>query len=298
MQLIFIVLSLLIIQSECLGCMWLEGTLLSGIHLRTEGKHINFDNIDSIYAQKKIQYTNALQSDNKINRAVGLTVAENYSEAITLLQRLHDTSSSYTIQANLGTIYELAGDYQNAKKYINMSVKTNPESHYGSEWIHQSILNHKINQPNEEFILSKQRFHNDGEPDFSDLNFENVHKKIDHLYYQLEERMFFVKPKDKYVASLLFDLAHYVAYATIVEDAIKILELSKTYGYHKEELINDRLDYFHSILTNSTKIVISTDEYYITTRHIKYGIIAFAITVLTLIILIKFRRRTKKRAAI
>ena len=50
----------------------------------------------------------------------------------------------YVIIANLGTAYELDGQLQNALKHIQKGYEINPESHYGSEWIHIKILEAKI----------------------------------------------------------------------------------------------------------------------------------------------------------
>lgn len=58
------------------------------------------------------------------------------------LQKEHP--EEYVIIANLGTAYELDGQLQNALKFIKKGYEINPESHYGSEWIHIKILEAKI----------------------------------------------------------------------------------------------------------------------------------------------------------
>ena len=66
-------------------------------------------------------------------------------EAIELLEELEKKSpGQYAVAANLGTAYELNGDNRKALEWIKKGVERNPESHFGTEWLHVKILEAKI----------------------------------------------------------------------------------------------------------------------------------------------------------
>jgi hypothetical protein len=60
------------------------------------------------------------------------------------------------------------------------------------------------------------------------------------LYYQLNERISFVKPKEKIVAQLLFDLGNVSFLLENYKDALAIYKQAKRYGY-KDKLIVQRI---------------------------------------------------------
>lgn len=64
------------------------------------------------------------------------------------------------------------------------------------------------------------------------------------VYYQVNERMSFIKPKDKIISVLLFELGNMVRIIGEKENAIRIYNLSKQYGF-QDELINSRLIFYH-----------------------------------------------------
>jgi hypothetical protein len=59
------------------------------------------------------------------------------------------------------------------------------------------------------------------------------------LYYQLNERVSFVKPKDKIVAQLLFDLGNISYLMREKEEAAETYKLAKEYGFNKPVLKKD-----------------------------------------------------------
>lgn len=56
----------------------------------------------------------------------------------------------------------------------------------------------------------------------------------DALYYQLQERMSFIKPTDSIVAMLLFELGNVCAITNDVTLSLRIYDQAKEYGYQSE----------------------------------------------------------------
>ena len=129
----------------------------------------------------------------------------------------------YQTASNLGTAFELTGENEKALDWIRKGIERNPKSHHSSEWIHVRILQTKIaaakspSWVNNDSLLGLNfdsstkpiqpttlPTGNSGEP----LTLEQVEAG---LRYQLHERLQFVQPVDRIVASLLFDLGNIIA---------------------------------------------------------------------------------------
>lgn len=139
-----------------------------------------------------------------------LIILGKYREAIDLYKKIEKLEPGrYSTASNLGTAYELSGDNTKALHWIRRAVQINHDSHYGSEWIHINILKAKLkgNQYITSTFLIGQDFGNHKIP-FSKLSGKELFLLKKQLYYQLNERISFVEPKDKIVAVLLFDLAN------------------------------------------------------------------------------------------
>lgn len=173
---------------------------------------------------------------------VVLILQKKYNEAIKLYNQIEKTHPNrYSTASNLGTIYELTGDNINALKWIEKSIKLNFNSHKASEWIHVNILKAKVNG----LIFSSQNIIN---TDFSfesfpktDLTDNNLSSLRFQIYFQLNERMSFIKEKEKSIAVLLFDLAN-IDYL-LGEKSSQYKELYKMaidYGFD-QKFIEDRL---------------------------------------------------------
>jgi tetratricopeptide (TPR) repeat protein len=151
----------------------------------------------------------------------------------------------YATASNLGTVYELLGDNNNALKWIKRAIKIDPNSHYGSEWLHVKILEAKINGDvfvTSDFLLNTN-FGRDKIP-VSQLPGDELRLLKASLVYQLNERMTFIKPTNKIVAQLLFDLANVLTFIEEnKENAFIVYEMAKDYGY-SEPLVDIRLDYW------------------------------------------------------
>ena len=182
-------------------------------------------------------------SENEV-AAIDMIFAGDLSGAIKLLTHIEDTSPGlYSTAANLGTAYELIGDNENALKWIMVGIARNPESHSGSEWLHALILEAKIEaqrhpgQPLPRHLLEVPET---VKPDTMiavkgrQVPAQDVWTA---LAYQLEERMVFVKPKDPYVADLLYSFALLEASLHTAETAQGLLELAEQYGFPDHALV-------------------------------------------------------------
>lgn len=172
-----------------------------------------------------------------------------YQEAIDLYKNIELTHPNrYSTASNMGTAYELIGNNKEALEWIQKSVKISSKSHFYSEWIHVNILKAKIK--GEKHVTSNSLI----EQDFGKGNFpkttlaEHTLKGLrEQIYYQLNERMSFVEPKDKIVAQLLFDLGNISYLLKDKEGANEVYELSKEYGF--DDPILEKRQKLYSILT-------------------------------------------------
>ncbi len=162
-----------------------------------------------------------------------LIIQGKYKEAIDLYKKIEQLQPNrYSTASNIGTAYELTGNNLEALQWIEKAVKIDPISHFRSEWIHINILKAKIK--GEKYITSKflieQDFGNKKYPE-SDLEKEELFKIREMIYYQLNERISFVKPKDKIVAQLLFDLGNTSYLFGEKEEALETYKIAKEYGF-------------------------------------------------------------------
>jgi len=182
-----------------------------------------------------------------------------YDEAIKLLQQLEiEKPRQYAVTANLGTVYELSGNNEEALRWITEAINRNRDSHMGTEWVHEKILKVKIATAKEPDYFARHTV--------LDLNPESIKDNImvdgqSHsaeevdkaLEYQLLERIKFVKPKEPVVAALLFDYAAVEAATRTLESAEKLLNLSAEYGYPIEKIQPLIKLYDHKIALRKTK---------------------------------------------
>jgi tetratricopeptide (TPR) repeat protein len=200
--------------------------------------------LDSIYKK-----TNDI--DYLSDKGYVLIVLKKYDEALKLYLNIEKIKPNrYSTASNLGTLYELIGENQKAYDWIKKSVQINPESHNSSEWLHLKILEAKIKNLKDisgKFLINTD-FGLDEVPK-TRLSKAELEKLRDALYYQLNERITFIKSKDNIISVLLFELANTVKIIDDNQSAIKIYELSKKYGL-EDALINNRLIYCHKFENN------------------------------------------------
>lgn len=156
----------------------------------------------------------------------------------------------YTINANLGTAYELNGNNKLALKYIQQSVKITPLSHKGSEWIHVEILKAKIKDETQpDYILKNSiiKMNADIHRKYSTVEIEHYNKVKEELEWQLKERIAFVEAPDLVVANLLFDLANLIVITEYLETSLPVYDKAIEYN-KKSKRIQSRRDEVKSII--------------------------------------------------
>jgi len=159
-----------------------------------------------------------------------------YKKALKVFQEIEAKKPGlYATASNMGTVNELLGNNVLAYKWIKKAIKIDPKSHKNSEWLHLKILEVKIkgNQYlNSEFLIG-QNFGKDTLPK-SKLNRDELRQLELQIYYQLEERISFIKPKEKIVALLLFELGNICALTEDATTSYKIYKKAEEYGYSSE----------------------------------------------------------------
>ncbi|MBD1363894.1 tetratricopeptide repeat protein [Mucilaginibacter sp. ZT4R22] len=168
------------------------------------------------------------------DKGLVLIVMGKYKEAIALYLQIEKIKPNrYSTASNIGTAYELDGQNEQALFWIEKAVKLNQHSHYDSEWIHVNILKAKLGGKqliNTQFLLHTD-FGTDSIPRTA-LSKKKLDSLSQALFYQLNERNSFVKPKDKIVAQLLFDLGNLTFVRSGYKVALADYALAKQYGYN------------------------------------------------------------------
>lgn len=176
-------------------------------------------------------------------------------EAIGIFKKLEeDHPGRYSTAANLGTAYELHGDLELALKWIEEGIRRNPDSHQGSEWLHEVILKARMKLRDDPGFLNHGHLITLPESvsgdsvitvDGHELQASQI---LDALLYQLGERMVFVKPQDPVVADLLFTHGVLEANTRFLESGIKLLELSREYGFRDRALLDRTTESYERII--------------------------------------------------
>jgi len=206
------------------------------------------DNIK--YYEKELKELDSLwKADKNIedfsDYGVQLVYLGRYEEAKKVFIEIEKLSPGlYATAANLGTTYELLGQNKQALEWIKKAVKIDPTSHDNSEWLHVKILEAKLGGDkliNSNFLISTH-FGLDAIPK-SQLDSSSLLKLRDAIYFQLNERISFIKPKEKIVALLLFELGNICSITDDVTSALRIYDKAREYGY-ESEIFNLRYDKF------------------------------------------------------
>lgn len=143
----------------------------------------------------------------------------------------------YQTASNLGTVYELLGKSDSAYIWIDKSLKINPNSHDGSEWIHLKILEAKVKFHSNPASLANYNilgldFGNEIIPKYKgDLKPYDI---MGHLYHQLGERLTFIAPKDVIMGRLLFDLGNCLAIEVDATSALELYLMAEEFGFTNE----------------------------------------------------------------
>ncbi len=212
-----------------------EGTIPYGHQFN----RLNFENVkrelDSLY--KKNHDLDYLSDIGYV-----LIIEGKYSDALAIYLEIEKKAPNrYSTASNIGTIYELLGDDQKAYIWIQKAIRLNPNAHDGSEWLHLKILEAKLNKlknPDSNFFFSTSfGTFNHVQTELSDRKIERL---IRDIYYQLNERITFIKEKDVIIAHLLFELGNLCLLEGKKYDALQNLKMAKEYGLNSE-LLNRRI---------------------------------------------------------
>lgn len=219
-----------------------EGNVPYGHHFEIQDFNKGIDQLDSLFkATNDIDYLS--------DKGLLLILTTKYEEAIKVYQKIESIQPNrYSTASNIGTAYELIGENKKALEWIKKAVKIDSNSHHNSEWIHVKILEAKINGEQlhtTQFLLNTQ-FGNKITPE-SKLNNNQLYHLSQALYYQLNERVSFVKPKEKIVAQLLFDLGNLAFLQKDYYDAKEDFKLAKEYGL-ATDLLESRIKEIERII--------------------------------------------------
>lgn len=162
--------------------------------------------------------------------------------------------NKYETAANLGTAYELLGINDSALMWIQKGMELKPESHLGSEWLHVKILQAKIGRGVDVIKSNFLIGHDFGEETMpvSSLDSNQLITLRNHIYYQLNERLQFVNPKDLIVGKLLFELGNIVSLTDNITASLNLYRSAKAYGFDSS-LMQKRYQYFFKIEDQSLK---------------------------------------------
>ena len=179
---------------------------------------------------------------DEANYAVALMRTGEAAKAREILEHLvKEHAEEYVLAANLGTAYELTGDNEQALAWIRKGIALNPNAHNGTERLHVKILQAKIAAEKDPEWFAKNsvlklNFGSDPIPvtpgelerddDGRPLTLEAIRKGLE---YQLHERLFYVKPQDHAVASLLLTLANILYLDGAREESFHVLQLAGEY---------------------------------------------------------------------
>lgn len=201
--------------------------------------------------EKSQEFNNRYKTTNKIedysDYASKLIYLDSLKKAKAIYFEIEKTSPNlYTTASNLGTIYELEGKNDSALIWIKKSIKLNPKSHGGSEWVHVKILKFKISEKSnfEKSILGV------------DFGSEIIPNKTEisgiHIYNQLRERLNFIRPKNQIMGSLFFDLGNIVCHNFGVKRSIYFFQKAKHFGF-ESVIMDKRIKHFRNLLSMANK---------------------------------------------
>ncbi|WP_433834865.1 tetratricopeptide repeat protein [Flavobacterium anhuiense] len=202
--------------------------------------------LDSLYKKTK-------DLDYLSDKGYLLIVLKKYDEALKLYLNIEKIKPNrYSTASNLGTLYELMGENQKAYEWIKKSIAINPKSHEGSEWLHLKILEAKIKNLKDvsgQFLINAN-FGTSREPK-TKLSRKEIDELAQSIYFQVNERMSFIEPKDKIISILLFELGNLAELLGQNNSALETYRSARKYGYEGdliiERMINssqNEIDYY------------------------------------------------------
>lgn len=137
----------------------------------------------------------------RIDYTVALIRLGRAAEAIVELEAIERAfPGQYATAANLGTAYELEGRLADALTWITRGIERNPDSHFGTEWLHVAILKAKLKLKDDPAWLAQHSVLDEAGP-------RSAGEIVLAIEYQLNERLVFVQPEDPVVCDLFYQAA-------------------------------------------------------------------------------------------
>lgn len=220
-------------------------------YIHEDNVQTEIDFLDSLYKK-----TNDL--DYLSDKGLVLIIVKRYDEAIKLYLAIEKMKPNrYATASNLGTAYELTGQNRLALEWIKKAVKINPNSHSKSEWIHVRILEAKMQGLSSVNALSliNADFGKEDLPATA-LSKQKLSELSDAIYYQLNERISFIKPKDAIIAQLLFEYGNTRVLLGDNATASKCYIEAKEYGF-TDPLLDKRYQKSQERIRELDSIIIS-----------------------------------------
>ena len=187
--------------------------------------------LDSLYkATNDIDYLS--------DKGYVLIIEGKYGDALEIYLKIEQLKPNrYSTASNVGTIYELLGENRKALFWINKAIQLNPKSHNGSEWLHAKILQAKIGGAKyiDSNFLINTTFEEHDEPK-TNLSISQRENLIKSLYFQLNERVSFIKTEDPIIGILLFELGNLAFLEKKYNDAKQIYGMARDYGFNSKLL--------------------------------------------------------------
>lgn len=234
------------------ACVWVAGTTKDGQHVSVSGVSplrwlkLSLQRKPHEYAsEQNIASLGDTALERRNNIAVDMIYRGKAQEAIEELKKIEaENPGEYATAANLGTAYELAGQNENALHWIKEAIRRDPDSHWGTEWLHVDILEAKLQaERNPGFFathsvldLDHRQIHSKNSEVLAGGVRRSVNEITRALDYQLRERLTFVKSSDPAVASLLYDYAAIQAATHSLESAREFLKMAGDFGYPRSRL--------------------------------------------------------------
>lgn len=187
---------------------------------------------------------------------VYLIYTKQYQKAIQTLERLEKMHPNLAkTAANLGTAYELNGQPEQAKIWIEKGIRLDPKIHEGSEWIHVKILDAQIQQKKNskwiqqhdvlglDFGREARPIANIKKAVYLDQKY-NLNTVLQHSKIQMNQRLRFVS-QDPLSAQILFNMANIEVYQLNNEEWVSetLYDMAQNLGYVDVALLKQRRDY-------------------------------------------------------
>ncbi len=147
-----------------------------------------------------------------------------HKEALLILEKyIISHPNEYEINSNLAVAYELDGQLDKALSYLIKSLRINPESHSGSEWIHLKILQKQIQLKHKKINLDTANILHLQE---IDIDNKLIHQ---HIAHQLNERIPLTPSDNEFLSKVLEECADYYYSKISVGWAMELYALSIAY---------------------------------------------------------------------